>query len=229
MRERFHARLGALGARLGRMCAMAGQELRQATAGLLEQDLAAAERALSADAELDRARAECERAAQSLLALQAPVARDLRTVLAAVYCADRIERMGDLARHLAELARREHPAPVVPAELVPACVELGELTGAMAEDLRQLLAGTPGTAFARLNAADDRVDRLHEELLGAVTDPGWTHGVRPAVNVALAARFYERFADQAVSVGKRWDFVRTGVLPAVSASGAAGSRRADHR
>lgn len=211
MREQFHEKLRALGAQLGDMCSMAAEELRLATRALLEEDLTAATEVLSADERLDRARDRCEQFALELLALQAPVAKDLRTVLAAVYCADRIERMGDLARHVAELVRREHPGPVVPPPLVPLYTELGRLTGAMAEDLRGLIENTSGRGVAELRKTDDRVDELHEQLMTEATSPEWTYGVRHAVNVAHLARYYERFADQAVSVARRVDFVRTGV------------------
>lgn len=211
MREQFHEKLRALGVQLAEMCAMAADELRLATRALLEQDLSAATEVLSADERLDRARDRCEQATLELLALQAPVARDLRTVLAAVYCADRIERMGDLARHIAELVRREHPNPVVPPPLVAAYAELGRLAGVMAAELQALIEDTSAHGVAALRSTDDQVDDLHEQLMSQVTSPEWTHGVRDAVNVAHLARYYERFADQAVSVARRVDFVRTGV------------------
>ncbi|SFA94563.1 phosphate transport system protein [Amycolatopsis marina] len=211
MREQFHEKLRALGAQLADMCSMAATELRLATKALLEEDLTAAAEVLAADERLDQSRDRCEQAALELLALQAPVAKDLRMVLSAVYCADRIERMGDLARHIAELVRREQPGPAVPPSLVPVYTELGRLAGAMAEDLRGLIEDSSGPGVAALRKTDDQVDELHEQLMEQVTGPDWTYGVRHAVNVAHLARYYERFADQAVSVARRVDFVRTGV------------------
>ena len=204
-------KLSALGTQLADMCSLAAIELRLATRALLDADLAAAAEVLAADQRLDRSRDRCEQAALELLALQAPVAKDLRRVLSAVYCADRIERMGDLARHIAELVRREHPAPVLPLPLVSVYAELGRLAGGMAEDLRGLIEDSSGPAVAALRKTDDRVDGLHEQLMDQVTSPDWAYGVRYAVNVAHLARYYERFADQAVSVARRVDFVRTGV------------------
>ncbi len=72
---------------------------------------------LSADADLERAREECERHAWSLLALQAPVAGGLWTILAAVYAAKKIERMGGPCRHIADTARLAHPAHAIPTKL----------------------------------------------------------------------------------------------------------------
>jgi phosphate transport system protein len=180
-----------------------------ANRALLTQDRGVAAQVSALDAELDTARDRCERTAHSLLALQAPVAGDLRMVLAVVYCADRIERMGDLARHIAELVGRAEP----PDSVIDRVRTLGELVATMAENLRTFVGDTDGTHFATLNSADERVDELHRQLMVEVTGPEWTAGVAAAVTVTLLARFYERFADQAVSVARRLDFAVTGDLP----------------
>ena len=149
-----------------------------------------------------------------MLALQAPKASDLRLVLSAVYCADRIERMGDLAEHIASTARRVHPAHVVPPELRDTFAKLGTITSAMAETLvAHITAPRPGS-FAELNETDHQVDDLHAAVLRTITGESWPHGVPTATCLALVTRFYERYADQAVSVAKRVEFVSTGVTPA---------------
>jgi phosphate transport system protein len=187
------------------MCDTATAEVRLANRALLTQD----EGVAALDAELDAARDRCERTAQCLLALQAPVAGDLRMVLAVVYCADRTERVGDLARHVAELVGRAEP----PDSVIDRVRTLGELVATMAEDLRTFIGDTDGTHFATLNDADERVDELHRKLMVEVTGPEWTAGVVAGVTVTLLARFYERFADQVVSVARRLDFTVTGELP----------------
>jgi phosphate transport system protein len=210
MRERFYGELADLGRQLAAMCDTATAEVRLANRALLTQDRGVAAQVSALDAELDTARDRCERTAHSLLALQAPVAGDLRMVLAVVYCADRIERMGDLARHIAELVGRAEP----PDSVIDRVRTLGELVATMAENLRTFVGDTDGTHFATLNSADERVDELHRQLMVEVTGPEWTAGVAAAVTVTLLARFYERFADQAVSVARRLDFAVTGDLPA---------------
>ncbi len=213
MREKFHSELQQLNKQLSALCGQAADQMRLATRALLEADLTAAEEVLTEDTELDLSRNQCEETAQSLLALQAPVASELRSVLVSIYCADKIERMGDLARHVAEIVRRTHPRPAVPPSLTELFSELGYSTVTMAEHLRDLLADATHTAFSELNSADEKVDALHRRLMTELMRPSWPYGVPVAINVALLARFYERFADQTVSVARRLDFAITGSLP----------------
>jgi phosphate transport system protein len=213
MRESFRGDLARLGEQLAEMCGMAAHSMRQASRALLTADLQLAEEVLAADALLDRARQSCEEHAQSLLALQAPVARDLRMILAAVYSAEKIERMGDLAAHIADTARFTHPEHVVPAEFEQVFTELGEIAAAMADRVGEFTLGGAGSGFVELNETDQAVDALHAQVMSSITGTGWAHGVRSATSLALIARFYERFADQAVSVAKRLDFAETGRTP----------------
>lgn len=210
MRETFHGDLARLGEQLAEMCGMAAESMRRANRALLTADLQLAERVLSGDAELDRARRECEDHAQSLLALQAPVARDLRKILAAVYCAEKIERMGDLAAHVADTARFTHPEHVVPAEFEDVFTELGEIAAGMADRVGELITGEAVGGFTELDQTDEAVDALHARVLTLITGKSWQHGVRSATSLALVARFHERFADQGVSVAKRLEFAETG-------------------
>jgi phosphate transport system protein len=192
---------------------MAAESMRQASRALLTADLQLAERVLTDDVELDAARRACEDSAQSLLALQAPVAGDLRTILAAVYCAEKIERMGDLAAHIADTARFTHPEHAVPAEFEGVFSQLGDIAAGMADRVGELIEGDARGGFAELDETDQAVDALHAQVLASITGAGWQYGVRSATSLALVARFYERFADQAVSVAKRLEFAETGQKP----------------
>jgi phosphate transport system protein len=212
MREGFQDDLNRLTARLADMCDAAAAAVRDATSALLEADLVLAQQVIAADDALDAQRAQCEEDAYALLALQAPVAGDLRRVLAVVYCAEKIERMGDLAAHIADTARFAHPSPAVPAELNATFERMGRLDAEIAERVAtQIRTGTDG--FHELRQADEAVDALHADLLAGITGKDWEHDQRPAVTAALTTRFYERFADQAVSVAKRLEFANTGDLP----------------
>lgn len=217
MRENFHEELAELSKLLGDMCGQAAGAMRLATEAMLAADLDMARRVLAADAELDALRGRCEERAQQMLALQAPVATDLRLVLSAVYCADKIERMGDLAAHIADNTCRVHPEHVVPAELRETFDRMGTITAHMADQMvEHIMRPQPG-AFAAMDATDHEVDDLHAKVLGEITADTWRHGVPAATCLALVARFYERYADQAVSVAKRVEFVCTGVTPRYSA------------
>jgi phosphate transport system protein len=213
VRDAFHRELELLGAELATMCGMAVDAMRLATQALLKADVPVAERVLAEDTALDVARDECERRAQSLLALYAPMAGDLRTVLAVVYCAEKIERMGDLARHVAAVVRLTHPVCAVPASLTGVFEALGEMTVEMAEQVQRLMTNPSNVPFAQLDAADDRVDALHAWLMTQITAWDSPLGVPVAVNVALLGRFYERFADQAVSTARRMAFAAAGAYP----------------
>ncbi|WP_033295881.1 phosphate signaling complex PhoU family protein [Amycolatopsis jejuensis] len=213
MREGFQDDLKRLDGRLAAMAETAAEAMRRATQALLTVDLPLAEQVISGDADLDAQRSACEDEAYSLLALQAPVAGDLRGVLAAVYCAEKLERMGDLAAHVAGAARRGHPEPTVPADLEPLFTELGEVTSRMADRLADLVHGEARGGYAELSRADETVDALHARVMATITAPEWDRGQQTAVALTLLTRFYERFADQAVSVAKRLEFAATGDLP----------------
>jgi phosphate transport system protein len=213
MRETFHAELAELRALLARMCERAATAMRQATDALLSADLDTAKRVLAADAELDSMRDQCEERAQQMLALQAPVATDLRVVLSAIYCAEKIERMGDLAEHIAKTTCRVHPDHVVPPELRDTFDRLGTITADMATQLITHVTDPCAGAFAELDATDRTVDDLHAQVLATVTANTSAYDVPTATTLALVARFYERYADQAVSTAKRVEFVSTGTTP----------------
>jgi phosphate transport system protein len=162
---------------------------------------------------VDDARTEYEEEAYALLALQAPVATDLRTVLAVIHAAESIERMGDLALHVAKAARRRHPALVLPDEVRPYFERMGEVAVALAHKTERVVRTQDVRLARQVEQDDDEVDGLHRELFTVLMDRAWPHSVAQAVDVTLLSRFYERFADHAVSVAKRTVFVVTGRMP----------------
>ena len=213
MRSVFHGELEQLGVELAAMCGLAAEAMEKATRSLLEPDLALAEQVIGDDEELDLARSRCEDRAILLLSLQAPVARDLRLVVTAIQAAEKIERMGDLARHIAEVARRRHPERAVPDALTERFGEMGRLAAVAARRVQQIIAAPQEEHFAEQDHADDRIDELQREILAVVVDPAQDNDARNGVDVALLARFFERFADQAVSVTRRLDYIVTGAVP----------------
>jgi phosphate transport system protein len=213
MREAYHVELGQLAEELAHMCSMSATAMELATRALLETDLGLAEQVIGDDAKIDEARTTCEEHAYALLALQAPVATDLRTVLAAIHAAESLERMGDLALHVAKAARRRHPAPVLPDQVAPYFTEMGRVAVELARDAEQVILNKDIDQARSLEEADDEMDDLHRHLFTVIMDKDWPHGVAAAVDVTLLGRFYERFADHAVSVAKRVVFVVTGRMP----------------
>lgn len=210
MRSAFHHQLGTLTQQLGAMCAMAGDAIGLATEALLKADLVLAERVITGQADVVAVNTGVEETAFALLALQAPVATDLRAVVSAIRIAGDAQRMGGLAVHVAEIARMRHPRNAVPDDVRHHVAEMGRVAMQLACGAREvLLAQDPGRA-AQIHRDDDAMDELHHQLLTALMDPGWTHGVAAAVDVTLLGRFYERFADHAVQIARRVIFQATG-------------------
>lgn len=221
MRDAYHEQLDELAEGLADMCAAIGQAMGDATTALLECDLATAQQVISADTAVDEARSVTEERAYALLALQAPVATDLRTVVAAIHAAESLERMGDLARHVAKTARRRHPAPALPASVRPQFARMGRLAGGQARAAEQVIRSRDVSLARQVEYADDAMDALHRDLFTVLMASNWPHGVTAAVDVTQLSRFYERYADHAVSVARRTVFVVTGRMPsATSGAGA---------
>lgn len=213
MRDTYQEQLDELASGLADMCDDVARAMARATTALLEADLQLAEQVISEDIKIDDVRAAAEHRAFGLLALQAPVATDLRVVVAAIHGAGDIERMGDLALHVAQAARRRHPQTVLPDEVNSYFAEMGRVGVELAEKAGRVIRTRDLDAANELEADDDAVDDIHQHMFTVLMDRNWTHGVSAAVDVALLARFYERYADHAVAVARRIVYVVTGQMP----------------
>lgn len=210
MRDEFRAELIGVSKLLVDMAEAVRQAMDQATHALLTADRAVAESVIVKDADIDRSYRELEERVCGLLARQAPVASDLRTVVSALHVAADLERMGDLADHVAKTALRRHPSPAVPAELRPVFVAMAGTADRMAEKIRDLLATPDADLAAELDRDDDTMDSLHRELFGVLLSDDWPYGVETAIDGALLGRFYERYADHAVNTGQQIVYLVTG-------------------
>ncbi|CAJ1496382.1 phosphate signaling complex protein PhoU [[Mycobacterium] burgundiense] len=213
MRTAYHDQLDDLANQLGEMCELAGAAMERATQALLQADLVLAEQVISDQDVLGEHSARAEEAAFVLLALQAPVARDLRSVVSAIQMVADIDRMGALAVHVAKIARRRHPVHALPEEVNGYFSEMGRVAVELGKTAQEVLLTGDVEKAARLRAEDDAMDDLHRHLFNVLMDREWKHGVASAVDVALLSRFYERFADHAVEIGRRVIFMATGELP----------------
>ena len=213
MRTAYHDQLAALSTRLGDMCGLSGRAMERATQSLLQADLLLAEQVISDHDQITRMSAQAEEEAFMILALQAPVAGDLRSIIAAIQIVADIDRMGALALHVAKITRRRHPQHALPEEVNGYFAEMGRLAIALAGNAREVLNSLDHEAAARLQEDDDAMDDLHRHLFTVLMDRDWDHGVAAAVDVTLLGRYYERFADHAVMVGRRVFFQATGKLP----------------
>jgi phosphate transport system protein len=213
MRTAYHEQLAALTAQLAEMCGLAGLAMERATQALLRADLALAEQVITDHEQITKMSTAAQETAVTLLALQAPVAGELRAVVSSLHIVASVDRMGDLALHVAKIARRRHPMRAVPEEVNGYFAEMGRLAVDLSNSARDaLLSGDPQQA-ARIDEEDNAMDNLHQHLFKVQMDREWKHGVAAAVDVTLLGRFYERFADHAVEVGRRVVFQATGQAP----------------
>jgi phosphate transport system protein len=210
MRDAYHEQLDSIGDGLVEMARLAGSAMGRATAALLDADLHLAESVISADAQVDDLQRDLEDRAITLLARQQPVARDLRMVVTSLRISADLERAGDLAQHVAKLARLRFPDKAVPGDLHRTILEMGQLAQRLMAQAAELLITRDVEAALQLERDDDRMDELHRTLFHRLLDERWKHGVETAVDVTLVGRYYERFADHAVSVGRRVVYLVTG-------------------
>lgn len=213
MRTAYYEELSGLRARLGEMCGLAAASLKDATAALLGADLTMAEEVISEQARIAALSRQVEECALKLLALQQPVAGDLRAIVGAIHIAADIERMGALAVHVASISRLRHPECALPEDVRASFTEMGARAVQLARTAREVLMSPDPDKAASLREQDDAVDAEHRHLFTLLIDHKWQDGVGAAVDVALLGRYYERFADHAVEIGRRVVFEATGGLP----------------
>lgn len=213
MRTAYHEQLSALTNRLGEMCGLAGVAMERATQALLQADLVLAEQVISDHEQIAAMSAQAEEQAFVMLALQSPVAGDLRAVVGSIQIVADVDRMGALALHVAKIARRRHPQHALPEEVNGYFAEMGRLAVELGISAQEVLLTQDPDKAARINEEDDAMDDLHKHLFSVMMDREWKHGVTAAVDVTLLSRFYERFADHAVEVARRVIFQVTGHFP----------------
>jgi len=217
MRDEYRAELAEVTRLLVDMADGARTAMSRATRALLAADAVEAEEVLRGDDEIDALHHRVEEKVYDLLARQAPVASDLRLVVTSLRVAGDIERMGDLADHVAKTALRRAPECAVPEELRPVISDMAAACDVLAAKISEALRTADATMAAELEADDDAVDALHKQLLGFMLGTAWRHGVEPAIDGALLGRFYERFADHAVNVGDQVLYLVTGEVAGASA------------
>jgi phosphate transport system protein len=213
MRTAYHEQLEALTAQLGEMCGLAGAAMERATQALLQADLLLAEQVITDHEQIAAMSAKAEESAFVLLALQAPVAGDLRAIVSSIQIVADVDRMGALALHVAKIARRRHPQHALPEEVNGYFAEMGRVAVELGNSAQEVLITRDPEKAARIREEDDAMDDLHRHLFTVLMDREWKYGVAAAVDVTLLGRFYERFADHAVEVARRVIFQVTGNYP----------------
>jgi phosphate transport system protein len=210
MRDAYHEELDAITGQLVEMSKLVGSAMERATRALLSADLALAEGVIAADEEVDALQRELDTRSFDLLARQQPVATDLRTLVASLRMSADLERMGDLARHIAKVARLRYPNPAVPPELRGTMREMGYVAQRIVSKAGGVISSRDVQAALQLERDDDVMDELHREVFRVLLADDWAYGIETAIDVTLCGRYYERVADHAVSMARRVVYLVTG-------------------
>jgi phosphate transport system protein len=213
MRDVYHDELDSIGAGLITMTEKVGLAMTRATGALLDADLVSAERVVSDDARVDALRTDLEQRTFQLMARQQPVATDLRLLFTSLHMASDLERMGDLALHIAKVARMRYPEIAVPAELRDVVRQMGSVAESLVQKVGEVIDGRDVALAQAIEAEDDSMDALHRKLFTLLLSPNWSYGTEAAIDMTLLGRYYERYADHAVAVARRIIFIVTGTMP----------------
>ncbi len=206
----YQAELTRFTDQLAELLALAETAVGRATTALLEADLALANEVVIETPEIQERHHRLDAEALSLLARQQPVATDLRTLVAGLRMSEDLERMGVIARHVAEIVRQRHPHHVVPACLNGTVGAMGAVAKRFAAEAHAVLETKDAEKALELESEDDEMDRLQESLYRQLLDAETKLDLQTAMNVAQLGRHFERFADHAVSVAKRVAFIVRG-------------------
>ncbi|ROS25874.1 phosphate signaling complex protein PhoU [Cellulomonas sp. PhB150] len=211
MRDIFEAELTQLGEDLAAMSRLVEHAITNAGIALLTADLALAESVIVDDAAIDAIEADIDERCVQLLAQQAPVATDLRVVVTSLRISASLERMGDLARHVAQVARGRYPRQAVPQSMSGTFAEMHDAAVRVARRTSTLLTNRELALAESIETDDDLLDELHEDTFTALLGGSWAGNPQETIDVTLLGRYYERFGDHAVSVAKRVVYLVTGV------------------
>lgn len=212
MRHLFDAELKQLGDDLVAMSRLVETSVSRAGTALLEGDLHLAEQVIAADPEIDALERTVDERCIHLLAQQQPVATDLRVVVSGLRMSATLERMGDLARHVAEVARRRYPEHAVPDGLTATFTEMHDAATRVARRTTTLLETHDLEVASAVERDDDLLDAMHSSLFTALLGGSWDGTPEETVDVTLLGRYYERFGDHGVSIARRMVYLVTGEL-----------------
>ncbi len=214
LRKTYHHELEQARSELARLAALVAELIPRATAVLLDGDLEGAEYIIRGDEAIDERAVELEEQCLRILALQSPVATELRQVIALLKMIAEVERSGDLVRNICKAARRIYGHDLDP--------KLRGIINRMGEQAQQLYSAAieafvenDAAKAAALNDMDAYLDALQKQFIQAIfeSQAAGRIDMQVAVQLAIVARFYERIGDHAVNIAERVRFVVTGWVP----------------
>jgi phosphate transport system protein len=210
IRSMFQEELDGVSQSLVDLSNMVSDSIHKATKALIEADLKIAEEVISHDEKIDLYQHDLDTRIIDIIARQQPVASDLRALVTALRMSADLERMGDLAHHVAKVARLRHPEKVLPPELNDLVNHIGSVAENISRKIPTVIETRDTELALQVERDDDEMDKLHRQLIGSMSNNTWAHGVESAIDVTLLGRYYERFADHAVSVSRRVYYLVTG-------------------
>jgi len=210
IRSVFQDELDSVSQTLFELSVMVSDSMAKATRALMTKNLSLAEEVISYDEKIDTVQHDLDARIIDIIARQQPVASDLRALVTALRMSADLERMGDLADHVAKVVRLRHPAPAVPDQLMSLIESMGVTAEKIAAKTGVVISTRDTALAAQVEKDDDEMDLLHRQLISTLIAPTWEHGVETAIDLTLLGRYYERYADHAVSVARRVIFLVTG-------------------
>lgn len=218
VRKVFQAELHQIGEELTQISELVTEAMQKATAAFEGADTELAQDVIAADARIDFLQNDLDERAIDVLALQGPVASDLRMIVGSLRMSASLERMGDLARHIAQLARLRYPEHVVPEPMVETFSEMARLDIRISELLTELLETRNLELSNDIYACNNRINELHAGVFKTIASPDWNVSAVSTVDLTLASRYFERFADHGVSVTRKVNYLVTGEWQPMSES-----------
>jgi phosphate transport system protein len=218
VRKVFQAELHQIGEELTQISELVTEAMQKATLAFEGADTELAQDVIAADARIDFLQNDLDERAIDVLALQGPVASDLRMIVGSLRMSASLERMGDLARHIAQLARLRYPEHVVPEAMVETFSEMARLDIRISELLTELLETRNLELSTEIYACNNRINELHAGVFKAIAAPDWAVSAVSTVDLTLASRYFERFADHGVSVTRKVNYLVTGEWQPMSES-----------
>jgi len=210
MREVFQQELREVQDRLVEIAELVETAVQQATQAFGASDVALAEQVIDGVDEVDQAAADLDELTIDILARQQPVASDLRLMVGALRMSASLERMADLAQHIAQLARYRYPESAIPQGLRKTFAKMAEIDITMATQLVALLRTQDAALIGEIRDLDDALDELHAKVFEKVLSDKLGTNPTGVVDATLASRYHERFGDHAVNITKQMNFFLSG-------------------
>ena len=210
LRSAFQDELDGVTQTLTDLSTRVSQAITQATHALLTANISEAEAVIASDDQIDDIQHDLDARIIDIIARQQPVASDLRALVTALRMSADLERMGDMAHHIAKITRLRHPGAAVPSELLLTIEEMGKVARSISDKVGGVINSRDIETALEVAKDDDEMDKLHRKLFTTLLDDNWAHGTETAIDITLIGRYYERYADHAVSVARRVYFLVTG-------------------